>query len=210
MSKIALFDLIIEISQTRCKVPAKHSMLAGISGIDASGKGFVAKQIAENLEKKGFRVALINVDGWLNLPDLRFSDRNPGKHFYDHAIRLYELFEKLVMPLKERRSIDLTFDFAEETALSYRPRRLRFADVDIILLEGIFIFKKPFVEYFDLKIWIECSFETAINRAVSRGQEGLRRDETIHAYEKIYFPAQRIHFESDRPKAAADMIFDNN
>ena len=62
---------------------------------------------------------------------------------------------------------------------------------------------------FDLAIWVDCSFSTALARAIERGQEGLTPAETIAAYETIYFPAQRIHFERDDPQATADLILEN-
>lgn len=45
--------------------------------------------------------------------------------------------------------------------------------------------------------WLDCTFETALERALRRGQEGLRLGETIRAYPAIYCPAQRIHFARD-------------
>jgi uridine kinase len=57
---------------------------------------------------------------------------------------------------------------------------------------------------------VECSFETALERALTRGQEGLPPDETIRAYETIYFPAERIHFALDDPKGSADAVIVND
>jgi uridine kinase len=67
-----------------------------------------------------------------------------------------------------------------------------------------------FVDHFDFKIWIDCSFKTALERAVTRSQEGLSATQTIKAYNDIYFPAQRIHFEKDTPQKAADLIVAND
>ena len=192
------------------EVPAKHSMLVGSSGIDASGKGHISKLIDQSLRSKGYRVALINIDGWLNLPPVRFDPDDPAGNFYRNAIRFDEMFDQLVLPLREDRLIDLTADFTEETAVEYRKHNYRFDDIDIILLEGIFLFKRAFVHLYDLKIWIECPFETALQRAVVRSQEGLSPEETTYAYESIYFPAQRIHFEIDDPISAADIVVDNS
>ncbi len=50
----------------------------------------------------------------------------------------------------------------------------------------------------------------ALERAIARGQERLPANETIRAYETIYFPAQQIHFASDNPRAAADFIIKND
>jgi len=202
---------IIEIILTkRRKMPEERSLLAGISGIDASGKGLVTTKLAEQIRQKGLTVAVINVDGWLNLPHIRFNPQNPAQNFYENALRLEEMFERLVLPLKESRSLSLTADFAEETAAEYRKHEYFYEDVDIILLEGIFLFKNEFVKHFDARFWIECFFETALRRAVRRAQENLSPADTVRAYESIYFPAQRMHFRRDRPQDSADLIWFNN
>jgi uridine kinase len=180
-------------------MPAERCLLVGISGIDASGKGFTSRKLSRELRSMGYRVALINVDGWLNLPAVRFSEYDPGAHFYQYGIRLEEMFERLIEPLKRDRTVDLQMDYMEQMASEYRPHRYSFSDIDIILLEGIFIFKRRFVDLFDLRIWLDCNFEVALERAVARGQEALSPAETIRAYKNIYFPAQQHHLATDSP-----------
>ena len=201
-------SLVEAIIQKRSQMPAESSLLVGISGIDASGKGFITSQIVEEL--KEYRIAVINVDGWLNLPHIRFDPARPAENFYENALRLDEMFERLIVPLRETRNTKVTMDYAEETGTEFSYHCYEFNDIDIILLEGIFIFKRQFVEHFDLKIWIDCSFQKALERAINRVQEGLSRKETIHAYKTIYFPAQHLYFERDAPKDAADLIFNNS
>jgi uridine kinase len=202
-------ELRDNVIKCRRDMPKSRVCLIGISGIDASGKGYVTDHLGSQPELAGYRVAVINVDAWLNLPHLRFSERDPALHFYNHALRLDEMFDGLVVPLKDCGTIDLAMDYAGESATSFRPHMYCFRDVEIILLEGIFIFKRRFVDHFDLKIWIECSFEAALARAEERRQEDLPSDQTMEAYETIYFPAQRYHFEVDDPTAAADIIYTN-
>ena len=193
------------------KMPAgKRCLLVGISGIDASGKGFIAARLADQIRRRGLNVANINIDGWLNLPEIRFDRRDAAANFYRRAIRFDEMFEKLVFPLKESGAVNLLADFAEETADRFRKHEYVYRHIDIILLEGIFLFKNEFKEFYDLKIWLECSFETALKRAVERSQEGLSPAETVRAYETIYFPAQKIHFAHDDPQKCADLVLDNN
>jgi uridine kinase len=79
-----------------------------------------------------------------------------------------------------------------------------------VLVEGIFICKRRYRSQFDLAVWIDCSFETALERALLRAQEGLPPAETTMAYETIYFPPQRIHFERDDPRDAADGMIPND
>jgi uridine kinase len=202
---------IVELCQ---RTPHDRACLVGVSGIDASGKGFIASRLSSDLEAAGFRVALINVDGWLNLPHVRFGKtadrgRAEGPPFYHNAIRFDEMFSRLILPLQRSREIELDINFTEETATEFRPHKYEFQNIDIILLEGIFIFKREFAHLFDLRIWIDTSFQIALERAVTRGQEKLSETDTVRAYETIYFPAQRYHFAVDRPLDSAHFILNN-
>src|SRR5262249_41206235 len=152
---------------------ANQTLLVGITGIDASGKGYVAAQAVSRLRGLGFSVALVGVDGWLNLPHVRFNPQNPAEHFYEHALRLEEMFERLILPLKGNEFVSLELDYTEETAATYRPHRYNFQNVDVAVVEGILLLKRAFARHLDFSCWIDCTFETALERAICRGQEGL-------------------------------------
>jgi uridine kinase len=198
------------IGRARRSVPGRRAVLVAVTGIDGSGKGFVTARLADALRTQGWRTAVVGVDGWLNLPSVRFSDDDPAGHFYRHAIRFGPLFSELVLPLRDRRSLRVEVDHVEEAA-SRRERRVHeFEEVDVVLLEGIFLLKPAHRRHYDLSVWVECSFATALERAVARAQEGLSPEATVAAYQRIYFPAQRIHLERDDPRAAAMRTIHND
>jgi len=203
-------EVVNRILDRRAEVPENRSLLVGISGIDGCGKGFIARQIKARIAQRAVASAIINVDGWLNLPEKRFDRIAPGQTFYESAIRFNEFFSDLVIPLRDQRSVYLVADVVEENAKQYRKHIYDFRNVGVILVEGIFLFKQAYRSLFDLAIWVDCSFPTALARALERSQEGLPSAETIAAYETIYFPAQEIHFDKDNPRTAADLIYDNN
>jgi len=202
-------SVISAIIEKRKALSPQHALLVGISGIDASGKGFVTARIAESLHKRGIKLAVISADGWLNLPHVRFHQQDLAKHFYENAIRFDEMFERVILPLRGTRNVNVKSAFTEQTATTFRKYRYAFCNIDIILLEGIFLFKPMYRDHFDLKVWIDCSFATALRRAIARGQEGLPPQETKRAFETVYFPPQRIHLMRDKPSNAADIVFTN-
>jgi uridine kinase len=138
------------------------------------------------------------------------NGNDPAEHFYTYAIRFDEMFERLIIPLRDKRKVDVLADCGDAKANVHRKQRYVFRNVDVVLLEGIFLFKSEHCGYFDLKIWIDCSFRTALKRAIARGQEGLPPAETVKAFGTIYFPAQRIHLARDNPRKATDVIFAND
>src|SRR5579871_6708184 len=190
MDRIA--DVVARILEKRGAVPAQRALLVAISGIDGSGKGYITGQIDSCLRAQEPRVATINIDGWLHLPDRRFNAERPAEHFLEKGIRFAEMFDQLVLPLRQNRSHRVQASLADATnSAAYRECVYEFTDVAVILQEGIFLLKQAFRGYYDLALWIDCSFETALERALERGQEGLSPESTVRDYETIYFAAQR-------------------
>jgi uridine kinase len=202
--------LAAEIGKCHQRTPPSRATLIALSGIDGSGKGYVTTLLAQVLREQGMPAVQLGVDGWLNLPQRRFNPARPAGHFYEHALRLDEMFDQLVEPLRRDRCVDVTVDHTEETATAYRPEKYRLENVLLILLEGIFLFKKEYRGRYDMAVWIDCSFQTALQRALRRRQEALSDEETIRAYETIYFPAQRLHMSIDRPREGADLVVPND
>jgi len=209
MHPVSNFDQIVAAIRSVELRGGRKARLIAVSGIDGSGKGYVAAQLANRLRDKGHPVAVIAADGWLNLPHVRFGEEEPAEHFYSRAFRFDEMFSGLIDPLVHHGSVRLLADFTEETATAYRKHLYSFENVDVVLLEGIFLFKRELQQRYDLRLWIECSFQTALQRALARSQEGLAPSATIAAYERIYFPAERVHFERDAPREAADLVYTN-
>jgi uridine kinase len=200
-----------EMLLSRANDRRAHALLVGVSGIDGSGKGYVTERLAARLREREPRVAVLNIDGWLEPPSRRFSKADPGRHFYEHGIRFGELFSRLLLPLKRDRSIRLEADLTDPTgAEAFRRHEYRFDDdVAVVLVEGVFLFKRSHRAAFDLAFWVECGFDTALRRALARAQEGLPPEETVRDYQTIYFPAQRLHFEIDDPAGFATAVIDN-
>ena len=205
-----LQTIVDEILDARSSISSGRSVLTAITGIDASGKGYFTERLVSALQTKGVGAVAINVDAWLNLPNDRFDASNPAEHYYHNAIRFEEMFAGTIFPLRDHRSLRIAINYADETATEYSRRFIEFKDVDVIALEGIYLLKRAFQAHYDRSIWIECSFETALERAVSRGQEGLPPKETIKDYRTIYIPAQEIHFQRDNPKGVATLIVNND
>ena len=110
------------IARKREAVVPNRAVLVGISGIDGSGKGFVSAKLADALRAKSLNVAVISADDWLNLPHVCMNHDNYAEHFYEHAIRFDEMFERLILPLKQNCRINIMADCADARADQERSR----------------------------------------------------------------------------------------
>ena len=209
--------VITSVSELADKVAEqnkKHSTSAvftvAISGIDASGKGYIARLLQQELEKRNYKVTNINIDPWQNPIPIRLGKENAAENVYENIFRWNDFFEQLIFPLQQNKSIYLETKGIHSDADIYYPLIYDHKNIEILLIEGILLFKKKHLSYYDYKIWIDCSFETGLQRAINRNVEKLDEARLIHDYHTFYYPAQRLHFEKDNPVAAADIIFDNN
>lgn len=179
-------ELASAIIEKRRATTSEGAILVAISGIDASGKGTLASRLAAHLRDRGMTVESIGADVWLTPLDRLNLAPDPGEQFYLHAIRVDEMFRGIAGLQEEGRSIE------------------------VILLEGIFLFKRALQSRYDFSIWVDCRFETALGRALARNQEGLRRERLLTDYRRIYFPAQELHLRRDNPREFANIVYLND
>jgi uridine kinase len=187
-----------------------HVFTVAISGIDASGKGFVAKHLETELIAKGLRVANINIDPWQNPIAIRLKKENAAENFYQNVFRWDDVFEQLIIPLRRTG----TTQFATRLIFSHVDEYFDFAydfrNIDILLVDAIFLFQQKFLKHYDLNVWIDCSFETGLKRALKRNAERLGKQKLREDYQTYYYPAQRYHFAKDKPKQFSNMIYCND
>lgn len=174
-----LIDACAALRPTGGAAPA-----VGVSGVDGAGKSWLCARLSGLLGARGLRVATLGVDGWRTAPEERFRGPDWGRRFYECAYR---------------------WDEARAALDSAR----RSAQHDLVLFEGIFALADERRGWFDLTIWIDCPFEVALGRALERNQEGREAPALRDEYERVYWPAQRLHLERDRPHERADWVFEN-
>ena len=182
----------------------------GISGIDASGKGYITKLLQDGLEARGYKVANINIDPWQNPIAVRLKKEDAAENFYKNIFRWNDFFNDLVIPLQIKKSIHLETTLIRTRADEYYPFLYHYNDLDLLLIEGILLFQGKYRHHFDYTIWVDCAFETGLRRAMKRNVEELEETQLATDYNTYYYPAQRLHFQKDDPAKAADVVFNNN
>lgn len=203
-------DLVEMIRRKRTAGPLGRAVLVAVSGIDGSGKGFIAGKLAAELRGGGVSVVSLGADSWQNPLSVRINRARSAETFYKHWARLDEMFERLVLPLQRDRAVTVTVTQMCQPQEDFFPVTYDFKDVDVIVLEGAYLIKQPYREHYDLSVWIDCTFETALERAIRRNQEGMSEADIRRDYAAIYFPAEQLHFARDNPQAHADVVLSND
>jgi uridine kinase len=193
----------------------KHAspLRVGIDGIDAAGKTTLANELAAFLTQSGRTVICASIDGFHNPRQVRYRLGPYSPDGYYHDSFNYELLrEVLLEPLGSagnRRYRRDAFDFKTDRAT--QSKELTASDTDILIFEGVFLFRPELVHYWDFKIFVDIDFQTCFDRALKRDIDLLgNRTEILKRYRERYIPGQQIYFASVHPKTKADVVIDNN
>lgn len=209
MSKINIGNMIKAGMRGYASLAGSRALLIAISGIDAAGKSTLAGKLAYGLREEELNVATISVEKWHDPRRTQLGNK-PVSDYYQNAYKPKPLFEKLVLPLKQARSVSLQNAIVEVANGQHRTQNYSYEAVDVIILEGIFLLKPALLAHYDLSFWVECSFTTALRRALKVKPKGISVSQFMANFQKIYFPAQRLHIERDAPQAAATAIYPND
>jgi uridine kinase len=195
-------DLLATVRETRRRL--RRTTILGISGIDCAGKTSLAARLADELHAAGEDAVVIGGDDF-NRPR---SERStyPAEDA-DYGFAYGQLVEEVLVPAREGRAVHARLRVKDWERDAWEDGHVVVAPGAIVLLEGVFLFTPEVAPLLDLKVWLEISFEDALERALVRdaaamgGEDGVRE-----RYATRYFPGQRLHLERDRPRESADLV----
>ncbi|HEY33400.1 MAG TPA: hypothetical protein G4O10_09905 [Dehalococcoidia bacterium] len=189
-------------------------ILVGIDGLDASGKTILADKLADRLEESSRQIIRASIDGFHNPRVIRYrKGRDSPNGYYQDSFNHQLIIDKLLRPLS---SGDLkyrvaTFDYRVDAEVNLPSKK---ADKDaILIMDGIFLFRPELLNYWDIKIFLDVSFDVTLHRAIKRAgdQETLDSEQDIiDLYNRRYIPGQRLYFKEATPQEKADILIDNN
>lgn len=203
----AVLQLAARVLARRQSHPTERALVVAVSGIDGSGKSWLGARLVEALRAAGTHAVLAPGDEWLRIPGPAVDGAATPEAYYASAVRHEDLLAQLVRPIARRRAATLAGRLVAAPDGRLQPRDDAWRDVEILVVEGVFLFKPHLRDEFDVRVWVECPEREALRRSLERLQEGLPPDEVRRRYASIYFPAQRRHLAADGPRAAAHWCF---
>ncbi len=182
----------------------------GVNGIDNSGKTTFAKSLSEYLDARGYESKVISIDDFHNPKDIRGKGENPVDAYYENAFDTERLIEEILEPIRNNQEVHKVLEILNlKTDIYDLKKEYHVNRNDIVIMEGVLLYKEPLDRYIDYKIYLNINFDTMMKRARERDEE--RFDENVvKRYKEKYIPIQKKYIEEDNPKLKSDMIIDNN
>jgi uridine kinase len=186
---------------------SSKAQIIAISGIEGGGKRSLTEKVAKALQLEGISVAIVHTDDWEACEKVRFNVMNSPEEYYLNAYRLDEMVEQLILPLKLFGSVK-TFVQLEDVL---NPRRVdyNFENIEIILIEGVYLLQSAYLELYDYSIWVKSDFDAAFERlkgplffGIEQSQQAL-----VNLFEGLIKPAAQYHIFVDDPQEKADSVY---
>ena len=181
------------------------AQVVAISGIEGSGKRALTEKIAAALTLDGLNVAVIHTDDWEANKNVRFNVMNSPEEYYLNAYRFDEMFEQLILPLKLFGSIKTSVNL--DDAESPRQVDYHFNDIDIILIEGVYLLQEAYLDLYDYSCWVKSNFDTAFKRLHEQANIEESQEALVNLFELLIKPAGQYHLYADDPIGNSRSIY---
>ena len=166
------------------------SSVIGINGLDCAGKTTLSFQLREHLRGQNTEVSLLHVDD--------FND----SVFQDSFYRRYVTNGVSAVELDNYYNRSICYSDLKEAIL------VGSIETNVLLVEGVFLYKPVLRELFTFKIFVDVDPQTATERyAKRRTQVGDTRPLAVMS--DIWIPAFERYAKENNPRAISDMVIDS-
>jgi len=189
-------------------------LLVAVDGVDAAGKSYFAQALRDLLMMRERPVILASVDDFHNPAAVRYvKGKDSPEGFYFDSYNYPLLQEYLLNPFKKGQGFYKTVAYDCDNDCPVQCDVKEVSANDILVMEGIFLQRPSLEAYWDLKLFLEVSFETTQTRNIKRARDIARIgtvDQIKDRYFKRYMPGQQLYFKEASPQRNADILIDNN
>ncbi len=166
-------------------------LVVGISGFAGSGKSTLASKLAKQLAINDNQIVRI---------DNLYSAEPRGNELFDE----YD-WGKLAQIIQDYRAgkdisfLSRSFDDIEKPTKMQRP--------EVLLIEGVKLFREELMYLFDLSVWIDCPIDFAIGRAKARDLTQGHDANYMKRWDTEWVPQSKLYFDKYRPDNLSDFLF---
>ena len=184
-----VFHSIHDMYNTKKQI--KTSVKIGINGLDCSGKTYFSKSLKNYFTDMGVSSVVVDIDTF-NLKDIEDQtyESVSKKQFTNKDLEMY--YSQIIdFNLARKKILELIDNYS------------------IIIIEGIFIYKKEFVDLFNIKIFLETSYQIAIKRFQLR-QKRNNDTRSMEIFKEIWEPSHFLYLKEIDPKNLVDLVINND
>ncbi|QUG84585.1 kinase [Bacillus nitratireducens] len=188
------------------KVIQEHKderFIIGIDGLSRSGKTTLVKKLEENMKRSGISFHIFHIDDHITERNKRYNTGFAEWYEYynlqwDIDWLLRNLFQKL------QSDIELELPFYHDETDSCEMKEIHLPLVGVIIVEGVFLQRKEWRDFFHYMVYLDCPREKRFLRESEETRKKLSK------FQNRYWRAEDYYLEMESPKDGADLVICND
>lgn len=205
-------EVVTDIAQLLKRL--QRNVVIGISGRGGAGKSTVVEALRTRLYDCSIEPLVLHVDDFVFPKAVRDANPDRAQARYYESYDFATLFDKVLRPLKNSACYLAEVPVLDRAADRQVLRRIAMSGPNVVLIEGVQLFRRAAEDIFDRRIWLEVPFAVGLQRALARQNhlgvpmtEQQKRSQYVDwstagylLYEQLDAPRQRAHIVIDGSK----------
>ena len=204
------FEIIYESLVGLQRQKAKPIRVA-INGIEGTGKTTFSKGLVSYLQSKSVTAINVSIDGFHFNKEHRYRQgRDSVIGYYEDSYDEVGFVDKVLLSSQKEPAyyISATHDLESDLYVDLEP--VKIPNNAVLVTDGAYLFKQPYRDHWDLKIYLKTNYETALKRGAKRDRENLGGMEgAIQKFNDRYHKASKLYIKKNSPETIADLVIDN-
>lgn len=187
------------------KVIKEHKderFILGIDGLSRSGKTTLVKKLEENMKRNGISFHIFHIDDHITKRNERYNTGfEEWYEYYNLQWDIDWLQRNFFWKLQSDIQVQLPF-YHDETDIC-EMKEIQLPLVGVIIIEGVFLQRKEWRDFFHYMVYLDCSRETRFLRESPETQRNLSK------FQSRYWKAEEHYLEAELPRDRADLVIQN-
>ncbi len=183
----------------------QRPLIVAIDGLGGAGKTTVVKELVGTLENE-YIINVLHIDDYIVESEKRYNTGNEEWFEYYYLQWDIELIKKCLLKIHNNQQ-ELTLPFYNRATNTVINSKRLFVSNSILLIEGVFLQRNEWREFYDYTIFLECLKHVREKRVLKRDSYIGDVSAIRKKYEKRYWVAEDYYLTKEQPLQKADLLW---
>ncbi|MFJ7648693.1 uridine kinase [Lysinibacillus sp. NPDC097279] len=183
----------------------QRPLIVAIDGLGGAGKTTVVKELVGTLENE-YIINVLHIDDYIVESEKRYNTGNEEWFEYYFLQWDIELIKKCLLKIHNNHQ-ELTLPFYNRATNTVINSKRLFVSNSILLIEGVFLQRNEWREFYDYTIFLECPKHVREERVLKRDSYIGDVSAIRKKYEERYWVAEDYYLTKEQPLQKADLLW---